>query len=301
VFFSVYLARLLFTSNGLSPMLPDSRLYSFLSSDSEHALHFLEGQRLIYDLALISSVKGTSFSFLRDTILSLQPLIALLKTGEGLGLYLDIDSPYLRFKLETNFDGYMRTMLMPDELTEFPAQLTGVARVSKLMPGSSQPYNSAIELSHTPAREVTNVILSETYQTPGHIEVSKTSDQSALFIQLPRPNVNREEVVERAKLIDVIARKALVELVQSIFAKSSTSQEEIQQAFEQKGYLFLGSRQVKFKCSCSFERMIIGISSLVRTQGIDNIFGLGIDSIETKCDYCNTQYRIKRADCTPLQ
>ena len=35
----------------MSPLLPDSRLYTFIDEPREYALYFLEGQKLIQELA----------------------------------------------------------------------------------------------------------------------------------------------------------------------------------------------------------------------------------------------------------
>lgn len=276
-------------------MLTESRLYSFLHHQSGHALHFLEGQRLISDLSLITELKGESFYYLRDAVLSLQPLIAMLKPGEGLGLYIDLEEPYLRFKLETNHDGLMRTLILPAELESFPETLNGIARISKLMPGQTQPYNSAIELINTLGREITNLLLAESYQTPGVLHVSEESDQSVLYIQLPRPNVNKEEAVERASVRELF--EDIKPHIDKLFAKHSTDQATIQGLLEGLGFHFLSSRQVKFKCSCTFERMLMGIQALVRGQGIDEVFEGGKDTLEAKCDYCQSYYLISRSDC----
>ena len=55
-------------------MLPDSRLFSFMDSENSFTVHFLEGQKLIHDLAMIHEVKGSGFAYFRDTILWLRTL-----------------------------------------------------------------------------------------------------------------------------------------------------------------------------------------------------------------------------------
>jgi molecular chaperone Hsp33 len=277
-------------------MLPESRLYSFLDPQTGHALHFLEGQRLIADLALIHELDQKGLNCLRDIVLALQPLICLLKPSEGLGLYLDIENPYLRFKLETNYDGFMRTLLLPHGVASIPSVLNGIARISKVMPNQSTPYNSAIELKETPTSQITNLLLKYTYQTPGTTILSESSDQSLLILQLPRPNVNKEEALERQN-IEEYSQKFTNEISQ-LFSKSSTDQAVIQKHFENQGLLYLGSRQVKFKCSCSKERMLLGVSALARSNGVDEIFENDKNEIETRCDYCNSYYIVTRDQLT---
>ena len=66
-------------------MLNKSRLISFIDQKNEFTLHFVEGQKLVEDLALIHELKGNGFAYFRDSVLSFIPLITLLKVGENLG------------------------------------------------------------------------------------------------------------------------------------------------------------------------------------------------------------------------
>ena len=100
--------------------LPHSRLYTFIDTSREYALYFLEGQRLIRDLALIHGVSGAGFAYFRDVVLSVQPIIALLKQGEQLGFYIDSEEPFFRLKIETGHHGVTRCTLLPENFHEFP-------------------------------------------------------------------------------------------------------------------------------------------------------------------------------------
>jgi hypothetical protein len=58
-------------------------------------------------------------------------MLALLKHGEQLGLYLDAEDPYLRVKLEITAGGHVRCLLMPEDLKEFPERITVIFLVRK--------------------------------------------------------------------------------------------------------------------------------------------------------------------------
>ena len=85
----------------------------------------MEGQKLIHDLALIRPLQEGGFQYFRDVILSIELMTTLLKRGEQLGFYIDAEEPYFRLKIETNFAGYMRGMLYPDDFRIFPKAVTG--------------------------------------------------------------------------------------------------------------------------------------------------------------------------------
>lgn len=279
-------------------MLDDSRLYSFLDSENNFTVHFLDGQKLIHDLAIIHDVKSQGFAYFRDSILTAQNLISLLKSGEGLGLFIDSNEPYFKLKIEMNFAGRMRTLLMPENFNTFPDKITGTCRLSKIFPNNPSPYTSVIELNNIGFHQVVNKILQDSYQLKADIHISEDSDQSVMIQQLPKANINKEEVVSNQLTPKEYWIKSQKH-IQDLFKKSTTKQPEIQKHFEDLGYTFLGSKLVEFKCNCSRERMVRSISSLCLSSGINDVFE-SKDELEAKCDYCKTYYLITKDEIINL-
>ena len=274
-------------------MLSESRLYSFIDRENNFTVHFLEGQKLIHDLAMIHEVKGQGFAYFRDAILTSQNLVSLLKPGEGMGLFIDSDEPYFRLKIEMNHAGRMRTLLMPENFDSFPDKIKGVCRLSKLFPNNSNAYTSVIDLNGVSFHQVVNTILKDSYQMKSEIHVSKNSDQSTMLLQLPPIKVDKEEFVEPISVKEYWLK--IQTTINDLFDKATTEQEVIQKSFESLGLTYLGSKKLEFKCSCSRERMLNSINSLCKSTSINEIFE-GKDSIESKCDYCKTFYLITRDD-----
>ena len=50
-------------------------------------------EALLRQANLVHSVRGDGFAWFRDVLLSIQPLIALLKHGEQIGFYIDSSEP----------------------------------------------------------------------------------------------------------------------------------------------------------------------------------------------------------------
>ena len=61
---------------------------------------------------------------------------------------------------------------------------------------------------------------------------------------------------------------------------------------EANNFHYLGSHELKFYCPCSHQRMVENFQKLP-TKDIDEIFQEQ-DSVQTRCDYCNTIYDIAR-------
>lgn len=274
-------------------MLPDSRLYSFMDRENSFTVHFLEGQKLIHDLAIIHEVKGSGFAYFRDTILTSQNLVTLLKPGEGLGLFVDSDEPYFRLKIEMNHAGRMRTLLLPDNFDSFPDKIVGNCRLSKVFPHNSTPYTSVIELNNISFHQIVNTILKDSYQMKSEIHVSTESDQSAMIAQLPPKKVDKEVIVEPMSIKEYWIK--IQSKVNELFASATTDQVVIQETFEELGLTFLGSKLIEFKCNCSRDRMLTSIVSLCKSTSIEEIFE-GKEEIETKCDYCKTFYLFTQDD-----
>jgi molecular chaperone Hsp33 len=80
--------------------------------------------------------------------------------------------------------------------------------------------------------------------------------------------------------------------ISELFKQHTTEYDIIQTHLEKLDLLYLGSREIKFKCNCSRERMVRGLWSIAKTSGLDQLFLPGETEIETKCDYCKTSYLI---------
>ena len=273
-------------------MLKTSRLYSFLDAKNGFALHFLDGQKLIHDLAIIHHLAGQGFAYFRDTVLGAIPLISFLKTGESLGIYLDSDDPYFRLKLETNHNGLVRTLLLPEDFNQFPMQLTGVARVTKQFPSGKAPYTSVVQFTDMPSKTVMNQVLATSYQANTEVVVSEAADQSFMLIKLPPLNVDSQLSDETPDMATYLKRHR--SFFHGIFDECHNDVESIVKAFEQSSLAYLSSRQVELFCPCSKERMMDNLR-IMNAQDPEALFG-GEAQLEAKCDYCKKRYIITRAE-----
>jgi len=272
-----------------SKMLHESNLYSFLDEKNKFILPFFEGQRLIHDLAIINNFKGKGFAYFRDAILMFQPMIAFLKQGEGYGFYVDSKDPYFMLKIETNFLGNMRTLLLPENFDDFPEHITGISRLTKISgkQGENQ-YTTLIELNSVGLDQVANKILKDSYQVDAKVFLSDTSDQSLLLLKLPHKEGHKELEDYWLERKDPIGQ---------IFNQGLDTGDKIKSAFEKLDLVFLGDKEVKFRCSCSREQMLGSVKILINSgTSADSLFDEGKDTFEANCDYCKTAYLITRED-----
>jgi molecular chaperone Hsp33 len=273
--------------------LPESRLYTFIDEPREFALYFLEGQKLIHDLALLHPVRRDGFAYFRDVVLSFQPMIGLIKGGEQLGFYIDSQEPYFRIKIETGHHGATRCMILPEDFQEFPPAMRGLVRMLKVFPNNQPPYESVLQVDSLPLGEIVNRVLRDSYQMPCVGRVSQVSDQSLLLNRLPQL---RGKDVSDYSLEAVEARwEQIREAIGAIFERHLHESESLKSAFAEVGFRLLSSRPVRFQCSCSRPRMIQNVHSVYKTEG-ESLFDPGQQILEVTCEYCKTQYEISRAD-----
>jgi molecular chaperone Hsp33 len=275
-------------------MLKESKLLSFIDEDQQYILHFAEAQKIIHDLAIIHDLKGKGFAYFRDSVLSSIPFITLLKYQENLGLYIDSQDPYFLLKIEMSESGYFRTLLLPENFSDFPQQISGQGRLSKISVGQTVPYTSIIKLNNVGFDEVVNNILVESYQIKGKIVVSQSSDQCYFLMQLPRKNWDKEEVQDPPRSFEEVFAE-LSPSIEKLMDKGFNDESSLATEIESLGFSHLKTKDVKFKCSCSYERMVAGLQSLLVNTSLDDLYEDKAE-LETKCDYCKTFYLIPKSE-----
>lgn len=276
-------------------MTPESRLYTLIDDSREFALYFLEGQGLIQDVALLHPIHGTGFAYFRDVILSVQPMVALLKHGEQFGFYIDSAEPYFRLKIETAHHGSTRCMLLPEDFQQFPEAMRGLVRLHKLCP-NSPPYESVLKVEGLPLREIVNRVLHDSYQVNCAMMLSQASDQSVLLHQLP-PLPGEDEYEYSPEAVRS-RREGIRSSVREIFSRALHETAEIEAAFAGIGFRLLAHRPMRFRCSCSRARMVENLRPVYQQEG-DSLFEPGAHDLEVVCEYCKSRYRIDRAELDP--
>jgi len=274
-----------------TPELPDSRLYTFIDEPREFALYFLEGQRLIHDLAVTHSVQGKGFAYFRDVVLSVQPTIALLKGGEQFGFYIDSEEPPFRLKIEAAHNGSTRCALTPEEFAQFPVAMHGLVRLQKLFPNNRPPYQSVLEANGLALREIVNRLLTDSYQTNAAVMVSQQADQSGMLHQLPplQGEYEYSPDILRAR------REGIEGGLREIFDRALTDPDEIAAAVKAIGFRLLAVRSIMFRCLCSKDRVLRSLRSLSARDRAD-LFHPGEEAVEITCEYCKKWYRVSRED-----
>jgi molecular chaperone Hsp33 len=276
-------------------MLNSTRLYSFLDQNKGFAVYFLEGQQLIQDMAVRQNLSQDAFHYNRNTLLTSLHILNYLKASENIGYYIDSEKPYFRYKMEANFNGHYRTLLIPLDFNSFPEKISGMVRLSKFIANSSTPYNSIVKVTQEPTSNLINRILEDSYQVKSKIFISDDADQSIMVQKLPPEQVDKEVVIETQSLEDYITKNH--SHFNAIMQAGLNETTEIVSRFEKMGYIYLSSKQLNFHCPCSKEQMMVHIANL-EEQDMEHVFEKNV--IEIKCDYCNSKYQITKDEINEL-
>lgn len=275
-------------------MTPESKLYSFLDNKNSFTVHFMEGQRVIEEMAILHHLKGAGFSYYRDLLLSTLPLVSLLKRGESFGFYLDSEDPFFRFKLETNYTGNLRTLMLPEDFGQFPEKITGIVRFSKLFE-SGTPYTTLLKVENQSFADVVNQLLKDSYQIDSQVSLSDIVDQGLLISKIPRENVGRY-IIDPGMTLETYCKQFRADYAE-IFAENFVDEKNIVEFFTKKGLYFLGTKSFQFYCPCNKERMATNLSVL-SDHDIDEVFDKK-EHIEIICDYCHKAYNLSKQDIRP--
>lgn len=274
-------------------MLPGSRLLSFINHQNGFTVSFLEGSKLIHDLALLHAENIKGFSYLRDFTLLGELLSAYLKHGESMGIFIDCENPYLRLKLEISSIGKSRTLLLPEELDSIPGSINGYCRLVKTNPHRAEPYTSFIKIENLKLGEAISLALRKSFQVDSLVMASETSDQSLMLSRLPDIQVDKENRADRLSTQQFL--KNINSQIQEIFALATSDEALLIQKFKDLDFNYISGIDMELSCNCEKKRMISGIASLTHSESLDGIFEKDM-SIEVKCDYCKKNYSIDRTE-----
>jgi molecular chaperone Hsp33 len=269
-----------------------SRQYSFINNQCGFTLSLIEGKSLIADISKIHNIGELATDFYKKSVLSTEQLINFLKPGENLGFYIDSEEPYFRFKIEMAHNGSLRTLLLPEEFDDLPQKFTGKCRLTKILPNQT-PYTSILDFENHPIENVINEIMLKSYQTKSEIISADDFSSTLMITKLPPTNINKK--IEDFEDVSIAEFKLkFAKLIQEALKLSSTNVAEAESVFEEYGFSYIGSKEVKFHCPCSKERMIQNLYTL-DPKSLNELFNED-PSIETRCDYCNSTYEIKKED-----
>lgn len=269
--------------------MDQSRLFTFMDKNNSYNVYFLYGEKLMHDIYNIHNIGPIASKFYDDTILTSLHMINFTKIDENLGYYIDSDEPYFRFKIEMNHQGTMRTLLLPEEFDKFPEELTGKARVTISYP-NKQPYSSLIELNKTKTNDVFNQMINTSYQVKSDTILGNKS--SVLIRPLPPSNIDEKFDEIKTTNLETIKAEVGTLLIEAVSKEFKTEQECIN-FFTENNFNYLGSKEVKFNCPCSKERMVTNLLTLT-VDDQKEVFKDG--PVDIRCDYCNTNYNIKESD-----
>ncbi len=273
-------------------MNEQARQYSFICNKHGFTVSLLDGYNIIESIINIHNIGPHALGYYNKTLLSSLQMLNYLKAGENLGFYIDSEEPYFRYKIELNFQGTFRTLLLPEEFEDFPTHLQGKCRITKMMAGQAT-YTSIIELNEHPVDDIINEVIEKSYQVNSKILVNPETRTSLMLTKLPPSNVNKK--IEDFDDLDLeTIQTQYADLINNALNLQKTNVAEAEKLFSSFGLNYIGSKEVKFFCPCSKQRMINNLFTLPEND-LEEIFHEK-DSIEIRCDYCNTIYDIHKSE-----
>lgn len=240
-------------------------------------------------------------------VMSVALMMASMQKGkdEKLTIQINGDGPIKNIMVTAKNDGTVRgyvgdphVMLSYNDTNKLAvgtAVGSGFLRVIKDM-GLKQDFVGTVDLQTGEIGEDFAYYFTISEQTPSAVSVGVLVDTDnsvisagGLIIQL-MPGATEDDIVETEKVIANL--KPISELVEN----GMSARDIIESLYPDANVLL--EKDVSFKCECSAERMLNGISTLNN----DEIQAM-IDeeeSIETVCNFCNAKYNFTKEDLRGL-
>ena len=261
--------------------------YQFLNNINGFSFSLIKGAPLITQIDAIHNIGPHAKDFYNRTVLSSMQMVNFLKPQESLGFYIDSEEPYYRFKVEMSAEGMLRTLLLPEEFSDYPTEFTGKCRIHKTIVGKS-PYTSVLEFEKLELDEIINQVMEQSYQTNSRILMSKDKQSSLMVTLLPPTNID-----SKLEELDPLTMEKALSNYQDFFQdilNNDYTQADLEKLAEKQGAHYLGSKEMNFHCPCSKDRMIENLYTLTE-EDRNHVFAEN-DPVEIRCDYCNTIYHI---------
>lgn len=269
-----------------------SRQYHFICNKHGFSISLIEGDNMMEQVNEIHNIGPHAVEYYKKTILSSMQMVNFLKPGENLGFYIDSEEPYFRFKIELSNTGTFRTLLLPEEFDDFPDKINGKVRLVKIF-NAREPYHTILELNNHEVGGIVNEVIQKSYQTNSKIILSEGTNSSLMITKLPPTNINKKIEDFDDLTLEQIELK-YQKLIQAALLIPNADVKTMDDLFQNEGLQYLGSKEVKFHCPCSHERMVENLFTLPEKDRQD-IFAEN-SSLEIRCDYCNTLYNIQKAE-----
>ncbi|PIP94810.1 MAG: hypothetical protein COW00_07440 [Bdellovibrio sp. CG12_big_fil_rev_8_21_14_0_65_39_13] len=266
-------------------MINNGKLHTFLDLKKNFTLSYFHAGDILDLLYNLHQMPADGQKYFEDSILTSVQLINFLKPQEMMGFYIDSIDPKFMLKIEMNESGSLRTLLLPENFSEFPTKITGECRLTKMIGSSSVPYTSIIKLENISFSEIINQTLRESYQVEAKISVFQHKPISVMIHRLPRTDM--------ASIDQEIEDKMISTVIDFYNTHAFSDEKEMIAAVEKLGFIYLRTREIEFRCNCSRERMVSGLVHLSQGTSIDGLFE-DKSELETRCDYCKTSYLITK-------
>lgn len=267
-----------------------SRQFSFINNKVGYTFSLLTGNTLISEITKIHNIGPNAIDFYKKTILGSAQFTNFLKPGETLGFYIDSEEPYFKFKIEMGHMGTLRTLLLPEEFDDFPSVFSGTCRINKVYANQS-PYTSVIDYKNFKIEDLPNEVMDKSYQTNSRIIISEKFNNSIMITKLPPTNINKK-IDEFEDINQGDFQRDFNELIKLSLNQETSDVATVEKVFSKFDFSYLGSKEIRFHCPCSLERMVDNFHKLPK-EDLDDIFKED-SSVETRCDYCNTIYNIEK-------
>lgn len=160
-----------------------------------------------------------------------------------------------------------------------------------------QRYQGLVDLPHAGLAEVLENYFAQSEQLPARIVLAADGEQAAGLMLQRLPGTGGHDAVE-----DADAWPRVLQLTATLGARElldTPPEQLLYRLYHEEGVRLFPSRQLRFGCSCSRER----VSAMLRALGRDEVeaaMAAHGDEVEVTCEFCARVYTFDRIDAEHL-
>lgn len=230
-------------------------------------------------------------NYLNELSIATVLLTALVKIRGTITLQLNVNASIKWMVCKCNQDLEFRSLAKWDEealAQDFEQDLkTATLTVTILRDNTTQPYQAIVPLNNLSITDAIETYFAQSEQLDTKIRIEQTDGvYTAILLQkLPEENFD-----------DSLWAEAIMGLLScdNEFICSNSTTQVLTTMFSENNVIAYPQHEVKFKCTCSIEKMEDAIKLMGRDDALDLIKTHEV--IEVNCEYCNNHYSFNSGD-----
>jgi molecular chaperone Hsp33 len=282
----------------------------FMLNDGRYRGALLDATQMVQEMRTQHETGVIETYALGETYIAAGLLTSMLKGNDRLGIVFECGGPIKGISVEVNAEGSVRGYLKnnPIPLEEIPESLDlsmlfgpGFLSITKYLEGSKQPFSGQVMITYGSIAKDLAHYYTTSENTPTAFNLSVKFDTEGkligaggLYIQ-KMPSENQDENEDDKEAGDIQEVLSKMQSIGLSLAEGRNLSEILSGNFNNFKPDVIGSRSIRFNCSCDKEIFRTYLGGLKKEDKVD-LLENGPFPLITLCHNCNTKYEFTKKE-----